>query len=294
MIEYVFDPEVQKMLEEFYTISGLRVGIHDADMNILLEYPKKSESYDELRFCDRVRYHSPVFTRRCRECDLRALDYVKVTKKAYIYKCHAGFTDAIIPVMADDELICVLMIGQVKCGGMCDQYGKIIGCIDESKLDAALDMDLRTAYAAMPVLDSRKFEALVYFLEICAQSIYDNRWIRCAESRIIENFKTYIEKNLYNKINVRHTAAALYVSVSHLSRLIATELGTTFTKYLTSRRMEEAKKLLAMTDISISELAGHLCFGNAGYFMKTFKKYTGMTCSEYRSMINPDNSTDVI
>lgn len=283
MIEYIFDPQVQKMLVEFYTVSGLRVGIHDANMNILLEHPVKSSNYDELRFCDKVRYHSPLFTRKCRECDLRALEYAKITKKAYIYKCHAGFTDAIIPVMAEDELICALMIGQIKYGYQAEQYSKIVSFIDKDKLDDALDADLREAYAAMPVLEGRKLEALVYFLEICAQSIYDNRWIKCTESKIIENFKAYIEKNLYNKINVRHTAAALYVSVSHLSRLIASELGTTFTKYLTNRRIEEAKKLLAMTDISISELASHLCFGNASYFMKTFKKYTGMTCTEYRN-----------
>ena len=66
-----------------------------------------------------------------------------------------------------------MCIRDSKYGYQAEQYSKIVSFIDKDKLDDALDADLREAYAAMPVLEGRKLEALVYFLEICAQSIYD-------------------------------------------------------------------------------------------------------------------------
>jgi Response regulator containing CheY-like receiver domain and AraC-type DNA-binding domain len=283
MIEYIFEPEIQKMLINFNTISGLRVGIHDADMNILLEYPVKSSEYSQLRFCDRMRCHNQEYTDKCSECDRQGFEHIKVTKKTYIYRCHAGFLEALIPIVAGDEIICALMIGQVNQNGHeIDQLQKIIGNFDSSLLAEPFYSDLCEAYNKMPQISNGCFEAFTYFLEMCAQSIYDNRWISCTEKSIIENFIIYIEKNIYSHINIKQTAAALFVSVSHLSRLIASELDTTFTQYLASRRIEIAKKLLASTNINITELSAYLCFGEPGYFMKMFKKHTGMTCTQFR------------
>ena len=45
-----------------------------------------------------------------------------------------------------------------------------------------------------------------------------------------------------------------------------------------------AKKLLTTTDISINEISLKTGFNDYFYFLKTFKKYTGHTPSEYRNL----------
>ena len=273
------------MLINFYNICGLRVGIHAPDMTILTEYPKKSDKYENFRFCDRVRHYSDVFTERCSACDIAAFSHINTTKKSYIYRCHLGFMEALIPITVDGEIICAIMIGQVRDVNTNPAPHKMQEFLVSVGIpDSALN-NLIQSYQHMYTMDVSRFEALVYFLEICAQSIYDNRWIRRGEQRISEKFINYIHTNLYNEISILETASALNISVSHLSRIIARDLNTTFTKYLNSQRMEVARLLLRTTKMTVNEIALHLCYNDPAYFMRLFKQDTGITCTQYRASV---------
>ena len=60
-------------------------------------------------------------------------------------------------------------------------------------------------------------------------------------------------------------------------------MGRTFTDALNCVRVEKAKQLLqdkSLTAYKIGEMVG---IGNATYFIRVFKKYTGETPNEYRS-----------
>ncbi|MBP3919183.1 MAG: PocR ligand-binding domain-containing protein [Clostridia bacterium] len=283
------------MLINFYNICGVRVGIHAPDMTILTEYPKLSKLYEEMRFCDRVRYYSPWFTERCAACDLAASRMIHSTKKSYIYHCHMGFMEALIPIKADGKIICALMIGQVRSGNTLS-YAQVSAYLESGGISHEVIEALIPSWKFMPIMDATRFEALVYFLEICAQSIYDNHWIRVGEKSLIDNFKDYIHENLYEELYISKTASALNVSASHLSRVIAQNLGTTFTQYLNTQRMETAKQLLRTTQMTVNEISECLCYNNATYFMRIFKQYTGMTCMEYRnaqSHFPPLTSVDI-
>lgn len=281
---YLCEPEIQEMLVNFHVISGLRVGIHDPEMNIIHEYPIKSQEYDRLCFCDKIRFHSPEYTEKCRLCDVAAFERVRITKKSYIYTCHAGFREALIPVLHEGGIICALMIGQVRTETIGDGvFERIISHIAPKTLNPETRRDLYETFSHMPQIDVERFRVLAYFLEMCAQSIYDNRYIRVKEKPFAENFRDYIAKNLYNSIHISQAAVALNVSVSHLSRLLARELGMSFTEYLTRERMKIAEKLLVSTNLSITDIAYLLTYSEPTYFMRVFKKTTGMTCTEYRN-----------
>ena len=53
-------------------------------------------------------------------------------------------------------------------------------------------------------------------------------------------------------------------------------------QYLNQIRIEEAKKLLQLGELSIDQIAEKTGIGNANYFGRLFKKLTGMTAGEYR------------
>lgn len=75
----------------------------------------------------------------------------------------------------------------------------------------------------------------------------------------------------------------LYVSVGYLSKQFVREEGIRFSDYLNRTRMEEAKKLLNLyQDVNIKTIAKQVGFGNnPHYFSQVFKKYTGLTPSEF-------------
>ena len=281
---YLCEPEIEEMLVNFHVISGLGVGIHDPQMNIIHEYPVKSQEYDRLCFCDKIRFHSPEYREKCLRCDVGAFERIRITKKSYIYTCHAGFREALIPVLHEGGIICALMIGQVRTEMIGDAvFERIVSHITPKALDPETRHDLYETFSTMPQIDAERFRVLAYFLEMCAQSIYDNRYIRVQEKSFAENFRDYIAKNLYNSIHISQAAVALNVSASHLSRLLAKELGMSFTEYLTRERMKIAGELLISTNLSITDIAYLLTYSDPTYFMRVFKKATGVTCTEYRN-----------
>ena len=282
MYQYLFDPEIHRMLINFYNICGIRVGIHAPDMTILTEYPIKSDKYENYRFCDRCRHYSQIFTDRCSECDVAAFRHIRATQKTYIYRCHMGFMEALIPIKADGEIICALVIGQVQAVSDAPSTEHLKTILTSVGVPDTAMEDLLISFRSMTAIEPARFEALAYFLEICAQSIYDNRWIRQDEKSISENFIDYISANLYNDISVSDAAAALNISPSHLSRVIARDMNTTFTEYLNTRRIEIAQLLIRTTSMTVTEIALRLCFSEPTYFMRVFRRYTGMTCSQYR------------
>src|SRR5690625_350584 len=99
--------------------------------------------------------------------------------------------------------------------------------------------------------------------------------------KFIKRDKNFLNDNLSSEA----TAENLGINQSYLSRLIKSELKTSFNDYVNKLRVEEAKKHLINPDfkhytlVSIGLEAG---FNSKSTFNKCFKKFTGMSPSEYR------------
>jgi two-component system response regulator YesN len=92
----------------------------------------------------------------------------------------------------------------------------------------------------------------------------------------------YIEKNLGSDISLAAMADMYLVTPSHLSRTFKKETGWTFLKYLTHRRIEESRTLLADPSRRISEISETCGFRTPTRFTQLFKRIIGKTPSEYR------------
>ena len=64
--------------------------------------------------------------------------------------------------------------------------------------------------------------------------------------------------------------------------LFKQEMKVTLKQYLSSYRLEQAKKLLEQDYWKITEIAEKCGYANANYFAKVFRDSTGMTPVEYR------------
>ncbi|WP_042274321.1 PocR ligand-binding domain-containing protein [[Clostridium] dakarense] len=92
----------------------------------------------------------------------------------------------------------------------------------------------------------------------------------------------YIYKNKSENISVETLAKICHISTSYFSRLFSKEIGQSFSSYLSSLKIKWAKEMLEKTDIPVNEISEELGFNEAGYFIKIFKKYEGVTPSVYR------------
>jgi len=92
----------------------------------------------------------------------------------------------------------------------------------------------------------------------------------------------FIETNLHKDLSVETIAAHFHYSPSHLNRLIRRATGKPPSEYLRERRIARASRLLARTDLSITEIASTVGIANVAYFSRIFRSSTGTTPREFR------------
>ncbi len=96
------------------------------------------------------------------------------------------------------------------------------------------------------------------------------------------DFQEVIQKNIFENLKLEDLAFLTGMSLSSFKRKFSTLYGTSPTKYIVSKRLEEAQTLLNTTDISISDIAYDCGFSDLAYFSKTFKSYYNCSPSEVR------------
>ncbi|MEQ6388760.1 AraC family transcriptional regulator [Bacillaceae bacterium S4-13-58] len=101
-------------------------------------------------------------------------------------------------------------------------------------------------------------------------------------SPIVERAIKYVKENITKEISLNDIAKILNVHPNYLSTIFNRETGSSLTHFITTLRMEEAKKMLAYTDQSILDIALSLGFNSQSYFTTVFKKYTSMNPKKYR------------
>lgn len=94
--------------------------------------------------------------------------------------------------------------------------------------------------------------------------------------------KEYLRIHAREDISASHLASVFHYNPDYLTHIFREEYGTTICAYMNSVRMDEAKKLLLDSDIKIGDVAMTVGFRDVKYFMKAFKKSTGVTPSEFR------------
>ncbi|MFB5676468.1 helix-turn-helix transcriptional regulator [Paenibacillus terreus] len=102
-------------------------------------------------------------------------------------------------------------------------------------------------------------------------------------SRPISVCLNYIYNHIYEDIGLNRLAEEAGLHPSYLSSLFREETGLSITEYVQRAKIEEAKKLLTLTDYSLADVCSRLRFNDQSYFTKVFKKYAGVTPRVFRS-----------
>lgn len=98
----------------------------------------------------------------------------------------------------------------------------------------------------------------------------------------IEHVKEFARRNYHKKVGLEHAAKAVGLSPKYLSRIFRQETGKGFSDYKSEVKIEKAKEWLSTTGYNVNQISDKLGYQNVESFIKTFKKYTGATPSEYR------------
>ena len=103
------------------------------------------------------------------------------------------------------------------------------------------------------------------------------------KSKYVLEAMDYISKH-YNEpdISVGTVAQSLNISEGYLSHTFKKETDYTLLNYLTRYRIHKAMELLKDCRVKVYEVAEQVGYRDIAYFSATFKKYTGISPSEYQ------------
>ena len=111
-------------------------------------------------------------------------------------------------------------------------------------------------------------------------------------SRPVRLVLDYIDTHYNEKITLEVLAQHTDLSTFYLSSLIKRETGLNLTENIHQTRIKAAKKLLLDRNASVLDVAQQVGFIYQNHFSAVFRKYTGMTPSEYRQTLGGEEGID--
>lgn len=130
-------------------------------------------------------------------------------------------------------------------------------------------------------------ETLTKLTEVCNLMITRiEQWLQDRANskyrREIQEIVDYIEQNLDKKISLHMIAGDVNLNESYLSRTFKQQTGKNLINFINEKKMDRAVELLQDPNIMIKEVAFQVGMEDQFYFNKVFKKFYGVSPSEFR------------
>ena len=98
----------------------------------------------------------------------------------------------------------------------------------------------------------------------------------------VERVLQYIQSHIGEKISLAQLAQHVNFNETYLCTVFRARTGTSIVNYINQTKMEKAAEQLLGADVLLKNLAAELGFSDQFYFNKMFRKYYGMSPTEYR------------
>ena len=101
-------------------------------------------------------------------------------------------------------------------------------------------------------------------------------------NRQCASVRNYIDQHYKESITLDLLAEKASINKYYMAHAFKREYGVSPINYLIACRIREGKRLLAETDLSLSQIAAVLGFSSSSYFSQSFRNAEGISPTEYR------------
>jgi AraC-like DNA-binding protein len=96
-----------------------------------------------------------------------------------------------------------------------------------------------------------------------------------------------IERRFAGPLSLRDVAKEVGISAGHLTTRVRERTGRTVLEWITERRLVEARRLLATTDLPVATVAAAVGIPDPGYFARIFRRAHGVSPAAWRGRPGP-------
>lgn len=262
------------LLSSLYTLTGIRADLYDRERKEVCVNQGQIPA-----FCARINA-IPQGHERCLRCDREAMGRAKAGKP-FFYRCHAGICESILSISQGETPLAFLFSGQyLDETPLEEQWEKTKKTLSWYPGDPE---ELREDFERLRRYAREEVDAYAQILTALGSYIRLECIIQSAEQTDEQRLERYLDTHYREKLSLERISTDLGIGRTRLCALAKTlSGGSTLSKMITDRRMEEAKLLLRQSDTPVSAVAEAVGVSDYNYFSKVFRTTTGMTPSEFR------------
>lgn len=159
----------------------------------------------------------------------------------------------------------------------------ILACIQQMMLARTLTYhnELKRQAALLQVLAA--------LIEVHHETLSDDEQHEYPHRIYLQQALDYMNTHLKENIKINHIASFIGIDRSYLSNIFKSTLEISPQEYLLNLRMNHAANLLKNTDEKVNTIASEVGYHDPLTFTKMFKRYKGMSPSEWRHSEETDN-----
>lgn len=168
---------------------------------------------------------------------------------------------------------------------MCEQHPQaLLPSSNPEAYDNATHMtNYVERYRDMPLWQKMELRGgiLMLFSRFLRQAV-PHTWTADERMKRVQEF---IHSHICEEIDVEELANVACVTKPYLIRLFKREFNISPIQYVNRKKVERAQLLLYTTDMPVKEVSYELGFGDHSYFIRMYRKVTGVTPQEYRRQL---------
>ena len=193
--------------------------------------------------------------------------------------CFAGVQEYVYPLTHKDECLGFISVSGYKSERAASYLQRV------AKKYNIAPKDLAAAYASLKDEPPPKEQIDTLILPLC--NMLELAYIKAEHNAVSEkdpiaDILQYIKRYHSQSITLDDICRHFGCSRSYVSHLFKKNTGKSFREYLTELRIEDAKYLLKYSNLTVTEIALSVGFGDSTYFSNVFKAKVGTSPCAYR------------
>jgi AraC-like DNA-binding protein len=174
------------------------------------------------------------------------------------------------------------------------QSTQTLGCLirnrDDKPLTRALTTAIQQEYEKEHPLQRELVQQLINTLmTVVARNISLHHSAPSnVNSNTLSQILQYLHQNIYqpDKLKAETIAAVFHISQNYISEYFKKHTGETLQQYIINYKLKLAETRLQYSDMRLNEIAFELGFSDESHLTKTFKKYKGVSPSQFRKQLS--------
>lgn len=266
--------KLKLVLKDFYNMTRIRITVFDDFFHELAAYPEQP-----ALFCQIIRSDEQAAA-QCHHCDTQACKTAAKRRSLYTYRCHAGLTESITPIIIGNIIIGYLFFGHVFSYASYEEgWEQILEFCKNYRIDV---LKLEAACRELPVISKNYISSASHIMQAVASYLCMERMATLRQQELPVQIDEYIQTHFTEKLSASQLANQFGIGKTQLYEIAEQNYGVGIATYIRNLRIEKAQRLLLeQSRLSLAEIAVECGFSDYNYFITVFKRVVGMPPKAY-------------